>query len=492
MRRRDFLKTVGCGAAALAADRWGRAARGAPHPKKQPNILWLISASTSPDLGCYGNKQIRTPNLDRFAGEGALFTHAFATAPVGSPSRSAFMTGMYQTSIGAQNHRSHRDDGYKLPEPAQVITEYFRHAGYFTCNCDGLSYKKPGNTDWNFTTVKLPFDGTDWSQRKPGQPFFAQVNFSLTGRPFEHDKRSPIDPYTVTVPDIYPDHAVARQDWADYLESLQVLDAQIGTVLAWLDEEQLAPDTIVVYSADAGRPHVRCEQWLYDGGIHIPLMIRWPGRIERGSVFDGLVSAVDLAPTLLSLADMPIPKHLQGHIFIGPRRQTRKYVFAARDRCDETIDRVRCVRSERYKYIRNDFPDKPYTQFNGYQKLECPTLTLLRVLQKRGALTRHQALFLAPAKPKEEFYDLAQDPRELVNLAEDRAYKGARDEHRRKLDEWIKTTADQGQKPEPPAAVAHWQEQAAVSFIQTMEQRDLPTNITDEDYLKWWEERLRH
>jgi N-sulfoglucosamine sulfohydrolase len=491
MRRRDFLKTAGgAAAAALAAGRLAEAAPKSPRAKERPNILWLISANTSPDFACYGNTQVKTPNFDKLAGAGALITRAFATAPVSSASRSAFMTGMYQTSIGAHNHRSHREDAYKLPKPVQVITEYFRKAGYFTCNCDGLSYKKPGRTDWNFTVPTAPFDGTDWSQRKPGQPFFAQVNFGLTGRPFERDNKNPIDPYTLDVPEIYPDHPVARRDWADYLESLQALDSQVGVALAWLEREDLAGNTIVIYSADAGRPHVRCEQWLYDGGIHIPMMVRWPGHIKGGSVLDNLVSTVDLAPTLLSLAEIGVPSHLQGHVFLGPRRRSRKYVFAARDRCDETVDRVRCVRSARYQYIRNYRPDRPYTQFNSYAKLQYPMLTLLEVLQKKDALTPPQALFLAPAKPPEELYDLAADPLELVNLAGNRAYQDALDEHRRKLEEWIQATNDQGQTPESPAALAYWQQQATDAFRQTMQQRGLFAEISDEEYLKWWEKNL--
>jgi N-sulfoglucosamine sulfohydrolase len=493
MRRRDFLKTVGCGAAALAT---GGLAQAAPRPsrtKSKPNILWLISESTSPDFACYGNKQVKTPSFDRLAGEGARFTHVFATAPVSSASRSAFMTGMYQTSIGAHNHRSHRGDGYRLPKPVDLIAEYFRQAGYFTCNCDGLSYKKPGKTDWNFMTARPPFDGTDWSQRKAGQPFFAMVNFSLTGRPFERDKRNPIDQYVVDVPECYPDHPIARRDWADYLESIQALDSQVGVALAWLEREDLSGNTIVVYSADNGRPHVRCEQWLYDGGIHVPMMIRWPRHIEGGSVFEGLVSTVDLAPTLLSLAEIPepMPKHFQGHIFLGPRRQPRKYVFGARDRCDETVDRVRCVRSQGYKYIRNDYPDRPYTQFNGYQKLRYPMLTLLEVLRNRDSLTPQQSLYLAPAKPREEFYDLAHDPLEMTNLAGDSTCKSLVEEHSKKLDEWIQVTADQGQKPEPPAAIAYWRQQAAESYDQTMEDRGLSVDIPDDEYLTWWEKELR-
>jgi N-sulfoglucosamine sulfohydrolase len=492
MKRRDFLKTVGYGTAATLLG--GRLVGGASRPthraQQRPNILWLISEDTCPDFGCYGNKQVKTPNLDKLASEGALFTNAFTAAPVCSASRSALMTGMYQTSIGAHNHRSHRDDGYTLPKPVQLITEYFRKAGYFTCNCDGLSYKKPGKTDWNFATVKQPFDGTDWSQKQDDQPFFAQVNFSLTHRPFERDKKNPIDSYTVDVPAYYPDHPIARRDWADYLESIQMLDLQIGVALTWLEKEDLADNTIVVYLADNGRPHVRGKQWLYEGGIHVPMMIRWPGQIKDGSVFTGLVSMVDLAPTLLSLIGAPVPSHLQGHIFLGPRRKARKYVFAARDRCDETVDRIRAVRSDRYKYIRNYYPDRPYTQFNAYKKLQYPVLTLLEVLNRRGALTREQALFMATTRPQEELYDLQEDPLELTNLAEDPAHRTILKEHSAKLDEWIEATGDQGKAPENPKVLAYWQQQAAEAFRQTMAQRGLSPEIWDEDYLKWWEKEL--
>jgi len=507
MRRRDFLKTAGCGTAALLAgcttEKTTTHTKAMPHyqnrPKKSPaqgpvsrppNILWLISEDTSPDIGCYGNPLVRTPNLDKLAAEGARFTNAFVTAPVCSPSRSCFMTGTYQTSIGAQNHRSHRDDGYKLPPPAAVITEYFRRAGYFTSNCAGLSYKQAGKTDWNFTPSVPPFDGTDWSQRKSGQPFFAQINFAMTHRDFKRDKNNPIDPAKVELPPYYPDHPVTRRDWADYLEAMQVLDGEIGVALQWLQKEGEAENTIIVYFGDNGRPHVRGKQWLYEGGIHVPMIVRWPGRIEPGTVVDDLVSMVDLAPTCLSAIGVEPPEHLQGHNFLGKEKKTREYVFAARDRCDGTVDHIRCARSKRYKYIRNYCPDRPYTQFNAYKKLQYPALTVMQVLHKEGKLTPDQAKFMASTKPPEEFYDLQQDPHELHNLADDRKHKKALQKHSRMLDEWIKATNDQGQTPEDPKIVERAQNEMATSFIEAMEKRDLSPAVSDEGYLKWWEQKL--
>ena len=491
MKRRDFLKTIGGGMAATFLSGCGSEAAGPQAgAASRPNILWLISEDTSPDLACYGNALVKTPHLDKLAAEGALFTNAFVTAPVCSASRSGFMTGMYQTSIGAHNHRSHRDDGYTLPDPIEVITQYFRRAGYFTCNSAGLTYKKLGKTDWNFTPKRNAFQGTDWSGRKPDQPFFAQMNFSLTHRTFKRDKKNPIDPATVQLPPYYPDHPVTRRDWADYLESLQVLDTQIGVALTWLEKEGLAENTIVMYFGDHGRPHIRGKQWLYDGGIHIPMIIRWPGHIEPGTVVSDLVSSVDFAPTFLSLAGIKPPKHLQGHLFLGPKRKKRACIFAARDRCDGTVDRIRCVRSTRYKYIRNHYPDRPYTQFNGYKKLQYPVLTLMQILHRQGKLTPEQARFMAPTRPAEEFYDLQQDPFEVQNLVDDPEYKKVLKEHRKKLREWVRATRDQGETPESADVVAYWQDNMTEKFAENMEQRGLSAEISDEDYLAWWEKEL--
>lgn len=507
MKRRDFLKTIGCGTAALlsgcAADTTSTYAKAPPRRRKRrratsaqaaaprrPNILWLISEDTSPDLGCYGNTLVKTPNLDKLAAEGARFTNAFVTAPVCSASRSCFMTGMYQTTIGAHNHRSHRTDGHRLAPPATVITEYFRRAGYFVTNCEGLSYRKAGKTDWNFMPLVPPFDGTDRSQRKPQQPFFAQINFALTHRDFRRDKNNPIDPARVELPPYYPDHPVVRRDWANYLESIQLLDSEIGVALTWLQKEGEADNTIIVYMGDNGRPHVRDKQWLYEGGIRVPMIVHWPGHVEPGAVIDNLVSTVDLAPTLLAAIGIEPPKHLQGYDILSEKKRSREYVFAARDRCDGTVDRIRCVRSKRYKYIRNYHPDKPYTQFNAYKKLQYPALTVMQVLHKEGKLTPDQERFMAPTRPAEEFYDLQQDPYELHNLAGERKHKSAMRKHSGKLDEWIKATGDRGETSEDPKVVEQAQNEMATSFIEAMTKRDLSSTVSDEGYLKWWEQKL--
>ena len=491
MKRRDFIKKISIGIP-MYMGLPGCLGISAEHQSKvgRPNILWLISEDTSPDHHCYGNELVKTPNIDKLAGEGALYTNAFVTGPVCSASRSGFMTGMYQTSIGAHNHRSHRDDGYTLPEPVKVITEYFREAGDFTCNCAGLNYEKPGKTDWNFKPKVKAFDGTDWSQRKPGQPFFAQMNFSLTHRSFKRDPDNPIDPDKIELPPYYPDHPISRRDCADYFESLQILDGQIGVALKRLEDEGLADNTIVMYFGDHGRPHIHGKQWLYEEGIRIPMIVRWPGHIKPGTVINDLISTVDFAPTFLTLAGIEPPKHLQGQIFLANKSKKREYVFVARDRCDGTADRIRCVRTERYKYIRNFHPERPYTQFNGYKKLQYPMLTLMQVLHKQGKLTPEQALFMAPMRPKEELYDLVSDPYELNNLAEDPKHQKVLNQLRAELGNWIKRTDDKGEMPEEPETEAQEMEKMLKSFKQNMQKRGLSPDISDEDYLRWWQEKL--
>ncbi len=478
MNRRQFIKTA---ALSSVAGLWTAC------EQQQPNILWLISEDTSPDIGCYGAKLVKTPNLDKLAGEGIRFDNAFVTAPVCSASRSAFMTGMVQTSIGAQNHRTFAKK--PLPTPVHVITHYFRNAGYFVSNGAGLNREKPGKTDWNFDPGEKAFDGTDWSQRAEGQPFFHQINFRLTHRPFERDAEHPINPDEVELPPYYPDHPLARRDWADYLESLQLLDREIGQVLQRLDDEGLAANTIVFYFGDHGRPHVRGKQWLYEGGIRIPLIIRFPNGKHAGSVRKTLVSSIDLAPTTLKLAGIKPPPHLQGRDFLGFWTRKRKQIYAARDRCDGTVDRIRCVRTKRFKLIKNYFPDRPYDQFNGYKKFRYPVLTLMKIMHEKGRLTPAQELFWADKKPEFELYDLHADPHEINNLAPDPDFADIKTRLTSKLEAW-EEEYDHGVYPEDAERVAWQQNFMQENYIKRMTARGLDPNISDEDYLKWWENQL--
>ena len=419
----------------------------------RPNILWIIAEDFSPDLGCYGNKLVATPRIDALAARGMRFENAFVTGPVCSASRSALATGMYQTSINAHNHRSHRDDGFSLPDAVHVFTHYLRQAGYHTSNLRNRhGLQGTGKTDFNFN-VERPFDADDWSDRKPGQPFYAQINFNETHRAFHRFEGRRIDPATITLPPYYPDHPAIRLDWAMYLETTQHLDAKVGRVLDRLEKEGLTNDTIVFFFGDHGRPMPRGKQFLYDEGIRIPLMVHVPGRFRvpayrAGAVNTDLVSSIDITATTLALAGVPVPARMEGRPFLGENVRRREHIIAARDRCDETVDRIRCVRDRRFKYIRNGYPDRPYTQQNVYKDLSYPPLRVMRDLKEQGRLTGAAAAFMGERRPAEELYDLQTDPHEVRNLAGESAQAPRLQAMRATLNDWIRETRDHGETPE--------------------------------------------
>jgi arylsulfatase A-like enzyme len=445
-RRKFFTGT----AAALAGSLAGSSCQSPAGPR--PNILWIIGEDFSPDLGCYGNRGLHTPNIDSLASQGVLYSNAFVTAPVCSAARSALATGMYQTSIGAHHHRSHRDDGYRLPAGVRLFTEYLREAGYHTSNLRGGEWEGTGKTDFNFNVDK-PFDGADWSERNEGQLFYAQINFSETHRAFQRFPERPIDPGSVELPPYYPDHPAVRLDWALYLETAQHLDRKVGRVLDRLETEGLAEDTVIIFFGDHGRPMPRGKQFLYEGGIHIPLIVRIPEKYRpegfiAGGRNDDLVSSIDITATTLSLAGVALPSNLEGRPFLGSAAP-RDYVVSARDRCDETVDRIRSVRTKRYKYIRNFYPERPYTQQNIYKDTSYPPLQVMRQLQAAGKLTVAQLPFLSKTRPEEELYDLQADPYEITNLAGSPEEVQTLQRLRGHLEAWIQQTGDQGATPEP-------------------------------------------
>jgi N-sulfoglucosamine sulfohydrolase len=429
----------------------------------RPNILWLIAEDFSPDLACYGTKEVSTPNLDRLAEQGVRYSRYFTTAPVCSASRSAFMTGMYQTTIGAHNHRSHRDDGYLLPDGVRVLTDWMRDAGYFTANVrelpESFGFSGTGKTDWNFTYRGQPFDSDRWSDLKLHQPFLAQVNFQETHRTFHAPSHA--DPAKVVIPPYYPDHPVTREDWARYLDAATELDRKIGLILKQLDTDGLAASTVVIFTSDHGQAHVRAKQFCYDSGLRAPLIIRWPKdfpapqNFKPGTVDDRLLMSIDLAPTLLDIAGTAKPAKMQGDIFLGQHAaQPREYVFGARDRCDETVFRFRTVRTDRYRYIHNFTPDRPFLQKNDYKERQYPVWNLLKELDAQGKLTPLQKFLTAPTMPEEELYDIGDDPYETKNLVGSAEHQAVLLKLRGAVDRWIDESDDQGKRLEPPKTAA--------------------------------------
>ncbi len=452
-----------------------------------PNVVWIIADDLSPDLGCYGYEGVHTPNIDRLADEGALYTNAFVTAPVCSASRSAFITGVYQTTTGTHHHRTTKKK--PLPAPVVPITDLFREAGYFVCNGNS-NLKGGGKTDYNFTYQGKMYDGRSWSQRKPGQPFFAQVQIYEPHRDFIKTKdihRAD----NVHIPAYYPDHPVTRADWANYLNSIEVLDRKVGAILDKLDREDLADNTVVVFFGDHGRPHYRDKQFIYDGGIHVPLIVRWPGKIEPGEVREEMVSILDLSAASLGVAGIDTPDWMDGQDMLADGFAGRDMVFAARDRMGGTIDRSRCVRTLQYKYIRHFRTDKSYTQISGYKELRYPGMALGWVLKERGEVDPEAELFWSDTRPAEELYDIVNDPDETRNLADDPAYTQTLTQLRAALDTWIDQSNDQGQFPEgTPEELQKTVDGSNEYYRKAMKKRGLSTDIDRNVYLKWWEKEL--
>ena len=381
---------------------------------KPVNIVWIVIEDASPHIGCYGETAIKTPNMDQMARDGIRYRHAFVTSPVCSPSRSAMVSGMYQMTLGAHNHRSQTTEGkgkggppyhksYRVP--VKLIPELFRDAGYFVTN--------KGKTDYNFVAPGGLYDESGWKKANVDQPIFAQ--FQLSGG---KNRRAPADtdPAGVQLPPYYPDHPVIRQDWAKYLDSWVRTDKEVGKILAELDAAGRLDSTAVFLWTDHGISHLRGKQFLYEEGIRIPLIVRLPGRQQAGRVRDDLIEHIDIAATSLALAGIKIPDHVQGHDFLAVDNVRRDHLFMGRDRCDETVDIIRGVRDGQYKYIRNFMSHVSHAQPSQYKDGKDIVQTI-RDLHARGELNELQSRPFASRRSPEELYDLNRDPHETMNLA---------------------------------------------------------------------------
>lgn len=425
--------------------------------KERPNFVWITCEDISPHLGCYGDPDAHTPHLDRLAGQGVRFTRAFTHAPVCAPSRSGIITGIYPTTLGTHHMRS------RLVQAPPLLTDYLKKAGYTICwptaAAGGI-----GKTDFNFDPPPGWADVTvDWTRRPEvlRSPFFAVYNITVThesqaratryqyarntARLRPHERH---DPATVRLPPYYPDTVPVRDCVATYHDNITAMDYIVGDLLKLLDERKLAENTVVFFFSDHGAGLPRAKRWPYDSGLRVPLIVRWPGRIPPGSVRDDLTSLLDLAPTVLALAGVEIPPQMQGRVFLGDTaRPAPSFLFAARDRMDEAYDRVRSVRSHRYRYVRNFHPELPYMQYINYQD-EMPIMREWRRLAFEGRLNPTQMLFMSRTKPREELYDLETDPHEVRNLAGSPEQADILRQMRAALDRWIRDTKDLGEVSE--------------------------------------------
>jgi arylsulfatase A-like enzyme len=435
----------------------------AAEPEKRPNIVWIFVDDMSANFSCYGEKAIETPHVDRLAKEGTRFTRAFVTAPVCSPSRSALITGCYQTTIGAHHHRSGRGElKINLPGDVVPVPVLFKKAGYYTCiGGFGATGDKLGKTDYNFEWPREMYDANDWAGRKSGQPFFMQVQLhggKHRGQGANKNWQERVKnlfgantkPEDIKLPPYYPRDPVLLQDWADYLDCCRFTDKEVGDVLARLEKEKLLDETVVFFMTDHGISHARGKQFLYDEGTHVPFVVRGPG-VAKGVVRDDLVEHIDMAATSLALAGIEVPKWMQGRNVLAKDYEKRDAVFAARDRCDETMEHLRSVRTSQFKYIRNYLNERPHLQPNRY-KDDKAIVKKLRELHEAGKLDDLQEkLLFAEKRPAEELYDLTADPHEVNNLAADPKFKATLEAMRKKLADWEERTGDKGRKPEPRA-----------------------------------------
>lgn len=448
---------------------WSFASCSEQLPEELPNILWLTSEDNSPFLGCYGDPLATTPNLDKLAAEGFLYTHAYANAPVCAPARNAIITGVYPPSVGNQNMRS----TYPLGSMMKAFPEYLRSAGYYCTN--------NSKTDYNTNSIDpdLVWDESSqeahYNNRKDGQPFFAVFNSMVTHESSLH-RRKPRellrhDPGDVILPPYHPDTYDIRYDWAQYYDQIEDLDNWIGEKLQELEDNGLADNTIVFYYGDHGGVLARSKRFLYESGTRVPFIVRIPEKFKHlypdkkpGSAVSRIISFVDLAPTLLSIVGIEIPEWMTGQAFLGRQKSPDpQYAFMFRDRMDERYDLSRAVRDKQYRYIRNYMPHRIYGQHLDYL-WQAPSIRSWEETYLNGGCNEVQSRFWQ-SKPEEELYDTENDPWEVNNLAKDPKYAEILKRLREANKEFALKMGDTGFIPEAELTALR-QGQSAYEFIR--------------------------
>ncbi len=433
----------------------------------RPNILWLVAEDLSPIIPAFGDDTVATPNLDRLAAEGVRYTRVFSTSGVCAPSRAALATGMYQNRIGAQHMRTANVSGFgvdglipyeAVPPPfVKMHSQYFREAGYYTSN--------NAKEDYQFRKAVTAWDDSSrtahWRNRGVDQPFFSVFNFNITHESqiwvqAENPLRVPED-LEVPIPPYLPDTAVAQRDVRQVYSNIVAMDEQVGQILEELEQDGLLESTVIFWYSDHGGPLPRQKRLLYDAGLQVPMIIRYPGRWRAGELDDQLISFVDFKSTALSLAGIEPPEYVDGRAFAGEFQssESRQYIHAAADRFDRQYDTIRAVRDNRFKYLRNYHPERGYYLPLTYRE-QMPIMQELLRLRDQNGLTEAQSQWFRESKPAEELFDTLADPHELTNLALDPAYSDKLLELRGELDRWLSGFDDKGMMPEPDLINEIW------------------------------------
>ncbi|MDN5200314.1 sulfatase [Fulvivirgaceae bacterium BMA10] len=435
-----------------------------------PNIIWIIAEDLSPDIGCYGNSQVKTTTLDDLANHGIRYMNAYATGAACSPSRTALATGYYQNAIGAHHMRYPDHLKPDLEHGVLPIHTLLENHGYQTANI--RSYPGNGKTDWLFKYDTDTYEHQHWDSIDNEKPFFARICLGLTHRGFARDTISPVNPDEVKLPPYYPDHPVSKKDWAYYFESIQVLDKQVARIIKDLEKNNLLENAIIFFFSDHGRPMTRAKNYLYESGLKVPLIISsYDPAIKRKYLSykdtdERLLSLIDVNATTLALAGLS-SYNSQGIPFLDePLVEIRNQVFGAADRTGETFFKSRSVRSGDLKYIRNYHHDFSVNETaTAYRKANHPIYHLLNILKDRGELDAYQSRLLQPMDP-EELYDLKNDPYELNNLATQSEWTEKLESMRVLLDHWMEQIDDKGTEEDPPEIVAAFESYGINSIKQ--------------------------
>lgn len=451
---------------------------------ERPNILWLVAEDLSPFIPSFGDSTIQTPNISRLAAEGICYDNFFSPSPVCAPSRAAISTGMYPTHIGANHMRTgpwyanisdeeaaertrFMPEGisfYEAVPPAGVkmMSEVLRGAGYYCTNNAKMDYQyRPSVMAWDESGRQA-----HWRNRDPNQPFFAVFNFEVTHESRIWRKAEDslwVDPnLQVPIPPYLPDTEVGVKDVRRMYSNIREMDFQIGEVLKQLEEDGLLDSTIIFWYTDHGGPLPRHKRLLYDSGLKVPLIIRFPNKQMAQTRNDDLLSFIDLAPTTFSLAGVKSAYPLDGLAFLGPQaaKEKRKYIRAAADRFDAQYDTNRAIRDKRYKYIRYYQPEKSMFLPVAYRE-QMAIMRELHRLRESGEITEIQAQWFRDKKPKEELFDTQSDPHEIKDLAQDPAYKEILAELSAECDRWVNSFEDTGLMPEPELIEKLWPGQKA-------------------------------
>ena len=411
--------------------------------EQHPNILVFIADDAGMDFGCYGNPNIKTPNIDKIAQEGIRFEKAFLTAPQSSPSRTSLMTGEFAHTLGTEDLHTPIDLDIKM------IPHYLKQAGYFTGSMFKTHWGPHGDAQFDRMIKSSPknrFSGYEQFIKDSGDtPFFLWCGFTDPHRGYNRETCPQVnDPSKIVVPPYFVENLETKRDLADYYDEISRMDGDIGTMINVLEKSGKIENTIIVFLSDNGMPFPRCKGSLYDSGIQTPLLFMWKNKIKKNSIHNnGLISAVDLAPTLLELAGSKMGDGIYGKSFMpilfDSQKRGRDFIFAERN-WHNTDEYIRCIRREDLKLIYNAYYEIPHGTASDLSS--SPTWYELKKQERNGSLKKSQSQIFSAPRPMVEIYDLKNDPHELDNVADKQEYyiKGRR--LSKLLIEWQKETKD--------------------------------------------------